>query len=49
MATQAPTTHPPRPHPNMAAYEAALRDLARFNRLQQQTAAVEAGQMAEGL
>lgn len=37
------------PHPNQAAYEAALRDLDRFARLQAQTAALEAGQMAEGL
>lgn len=49
MAFAPHTTPKPRPHPNMAAFEAALRDLARFNRLQQQTAAIEAGQMAGGL
>lgn len=35
--------------PNMAAYEAALRDLAVFARLQSDLVAAECEQMVEGL
>ena len=45
-ASTSPTSHP---HPNLAAYRAALRGIIRLKRLQAQTAAIEAGQMAEGL
>jgi hypothetical protein len=49
MACTAFTTPASRPHPNLAAYRAALRGIVRLKRLQAQTAAIEAGQMAEGL
>lgn len=49
MAYTPSTTPQVRPHPNLAAYRAALRGIVRLKRLQAQTAAIEAGQMAEGL